>query len=64
MATWHQLRAQRRNPVRLDHPTEWTVVSDPPNGLRTCMSFTTEEAARAYFLRHNGVAFILPPRPN
>jgi len=58
MATWHQRQAR----VRLDHPTEWTVVNDPPNSMRSCMSFTTEDAARAFLAKHPQHSFILPPR--
>ncbi len=59
MATWHQLR----RPVRLDHDTQWTVVSDPPHALRTSISFTLEADARAFHARNPQHAYILPPRP-
>ncbi len=44
MATWHQMQ----RPVRLYHDTQWTVVIDPPNEMRACMSFTTRELAEVY----------------
>lgn len=48
MATWHQLKAAKRNPVRLYHETLWTALTDPINGLRTIMLFKTEAEAQAY----------------
>lgn len=64
MATWHQ----QRNKVKLSHPTEWTVVSDPPNDQRTLMTWSTEAAARAYIERlrqHHpreaAHSYVLPP---
>lgn len=41
MATWHQ----NRRPVRLYHDTKWTIITDPPNGMRTLMLFDTKERA-------------------
>ena len=65
MATWHQ----QRNPVRLDHKTEWTVVIDPPNQFRACYCTSTKELALVYMrnLKANNPgaaahAYILPPR--
>lgn len=62
MATWHQ----QRRPVQLWHETEWTVVSDPPNGLRTLARWSTEERAREHLaglVKHgNGAhAYVIPP---
>lgn len=62
MATWHQLQ----RPVRLFHDTEWTVVEDPPNGVRTLSTFTTERGARDYCARvtarrPNVPAYVLRP---
>lgn len=57
MATWHQLR----RPVRLDHPTEWSVVIDPPHGTRCIMGFTDETRAREYAAK-SPHAYVLPPR--
>lgn len=48
MATWHQDTAQRRNPVKLYHDTQWTVVIDPPNQTRALMCFTTRALADVY----------------
>lgn len=61
MATWHQRKAQRRNPVRLDHDTEWTVVIDPPNGFMAAIRFSSEKAAERYAsnVEHT---YILKPR--
>lgn len=65
MATWHQ---HQRKAVKLAHPTEWTVVTDPPNDLRTLCSWTTEAAAHAYIERlrqHHpreaAHSYVLPP---
>lgn len=44
MATWHQLQ----RPVRLWHPTQWTVVIDPPNQMRALMTFSTKALADVY----------------
>lgn len=44
MATWHQLQ----RPVRLFHDTHWTVVIDPPNQMRACMTFSTRQLADVY----------------
>ncbi len=45
MATWHQQQAKG---VRLWHPTQWTVVIDPPNQMRACMTFGTRQLADVY----------------
>lgn len=47
MATWHQNRA--RTP--LWHDTQWTVVSDPPNDLRTITRCDTQAQAEEYLAR-------------
>lgn len=47
MSTWHQ----DQRPVQLWHPTKWTVVSDPPNMLRTVMRFDTKEEAEGFLAR-------------
>lgn len=61
MATWHQRQPARRgHPVRLSHTTQWTVVSDPPGALTTCMSFTSEAKALDW-QRGRLHTFILPP---
>jgi hypothetical protein len=44
MATWHQ----NQRPVKLYHATQWTVVIDPPNQMRACMTFSTRELAKVY----------------
>lgn len=45
MATWHQMQAMRRNgPLRFSN---WSIVTNPPNGMMTAMSFPDEGAARA-----------------
>ena len=44
MATWHQ----QQRPVKLYHPTQWTVVIDPPNQMRALMCFSTLELAKVY----------------
>lgn len=61
MATWHQQKAFRRNPIRFDHDTEWSVVIDPPNQMRAIVRFSDKAMASAYAdkVAHS---FILPPR--
>lgn len=44
MATWHQ----SKRPVRLYHPTQWTVVIDPPNQCRALVTFSSRELAEVY----------------
>jgi hypothetical protein len=44
MATWHQ----QQRPVKLYHPTQWTVVIDQPNQMRALMCFTTRDLAEVY----------------
>lgn len=44
MATWHQ----NQRPVKLYHATQWTVVIDPPNQMRACMTFSTRDLAEVY----------------
>jgi hypothetical protein len=61
MATWHQRKAMKRNPIRLDHATEWTVVINPPHGLMALMRFTTKQQADVYVGRVKD-SYILPPR--
>jgi hypothetical protein len=70
MATWHQQKADREGRApRLDHPTQWTVVMDPPGRMRALYSTSTRELAEVYLrgLRANNPAvaasaYILPPR--
>lgn len=63
MSTWHQDRANSQ--TRLYHQTDWTVVSDPPNGMRTLYTFPTEAGARAALAtwREAGqeYLYLLPP---
>jgi hypothetical protein len=56
MATWHQLR----RPVKLWHETQWTVVIDPPNALRSLVTFDTEAKAIAYAKKVEH-SYVLPP---
>ena len=44
MATWHQ----NQRPTKLYHPTQWTVVIDPPNQMRALMTFSTRDLAEVY----------------
>lgn len=44
MATWHQ----NQRPVKLYHATQWTVIIDPPNQMRACMTFSTRDLAEVY----------------
>ncbi len=44
MSTWHQ----DQHPVKLYHPTQWTVCIDPPNQMRALMTFTTRDLAEIY----------------
>lgn len=48
MSTWHQDQAQARHPIPLFHPTDWTVVIDPPNQMRALMRFSTKALADVY----------------
>jgi hypothetical protein len=64
MATWHQ----QQRPVKLYHPTQWTVVIDPPNEMRALYCTSTKELAEVYMrnLKANNPgaaqhAYILPP---
>ena len=64
MATWHQQQVS----VRLWHPTEWTVVIDPPNQMRALYTTSTKALAECYLrnLKANNPgaakhAYILPP---
>ncbi len=41
MATWHQ----NKRPVKLYHDTQWTIVTDPPGGCRSLMTFSSEQSA-------------------
>jgi hypothetical protein len=44
MATWHQLKSKSK----LYHPTQWTVVIDPPNEMRWMYLASTRELAEVY----------------
>lgn len=44
MATWHQ----SRNPAKLYHETDWTVVIDPPHSMRSLYRTSTRELAEVY----------------
>jgi len=44
MATWHQQQSK----VRLFHPTQWTVVIDPPNQMRALYCTSTKALAEVY----------------
>jgi len=64
MSTWHQ--SQR--PIKLAHPTEWSVVIDPPGEMHHIYSTSTKELALVYMrnLQANNPdyfqhAYILPP---
>lgn len=48
MSTWHQDQAAHRGASPLFHPTDWTVVTDPPNRTRTVMRVATKEEAEQY----------------
>lgn len=68
MSTWHQDQAQKRFPRPFFHTTEWTVVIDPPNQMRTLMCFSSKNFADVYMrgLKANnpaayGHSYILPP---
>ena len=41
MSTWHQNRAFARIPT-----DKWTIVTNPPHGMRTFWTFDTESEAR------------------
>lgn len=64
MATWHQ----QQRPVKLYHPTQWTVVIDPPHQMRALVTFGTKDMADVYMrgLKENnpaawGHSYVLPP---
>lgn len=44
MATWHQ----QQRPTKLYHDTLWTALTDPVNGMRSCMLFATQAEAEAF----------------
>ena len=44
MATWHQ---QQRS-VKLYHDTDWTVVIDPPNQMRSLYRTSSKAMAEVY----------------
>jgi hypothetical protein len=49
MSTWHQKKA---GPVELRGDKGWTVVSDPPNQLKTSMTgFSSRAEAQEYIER-------------
>ncbi len=52
MSTWHQRKA---GAIKLPADV-WTIVTDPPQGMRTLACFTTESQAREtlYRWRCNG----------
>lgn len=63
MGTWHQ----SKRATKLYSETEWNVVDDPPNDLRTIMSFSTEEKARQYIANRKkhgtgNYLLLIPPR--
>lgn len=69
MATWHQQQARNRGAIRLDHPTQWTVVIDPPGEFCSCYCTSTKQLAEVYLrnLKENNPgahrhAYTLPPR--
>jgi len=69
MSTWHQDQAQKRHTTRFDHPTEWTVVIDPPNQMRALVRQSSKNLADVYMrnLKDNNPgahahSYILPPR--
>ncbi|CAG9228576.1 hypothetical protein [Burkholderia vietnamiensis] len=55
MSTWHQ----DRNPMPLWHPTQWTLVIDPPNQMRSVERFDTAEAANFAAKLRGG--YVIPP---
>jgi hypothetical protein len=65
MSTWHQNKALREGRSSLQHETEWTIVDDPPNDLRTLESFTTESVARTMLAKRKEQGrhvYLLPPK--
>lgn len=68
MATWHQTQAQKRPGYRHWHPTQWTVLIDPPGEFSHGATFTTKALADVYMrnLKENNPqaerhALIIPP---
>ena len=61
MSTWHQDQAR----TKLYHQTDWTVVSNPPNQMRTLSTFSTEAAARVALAKWKEAGqeylYLLPP---
>ena len=64
-ATWHQSKSK----ARMDHPTSWSVVTDPPNEGRSAILHKTEKDANDYLenLKKNNPkahkhSYILKPR--
>lgn len=67
MATWHQQRAGAPAGIR-HHPTQWSVVSDPPNLCCTVSLVSSrfqaqqlKEGLEFHHPRLRGYVFILPP---
>ena len=62
MASWHQRQAMRG---KVWQPSKWTVVSDPPNEMRTHMTFpdkaAAEEALRQWQARGERYVYIVGP---
>jgi hypothetical protein len=67
MASWHQRKAIRegRQPVSLADKTDWVIVTDPPNDMRTRMSFPDKASAEASLAmwreRGDRYSYILSP---
>jgi hypothetical protein len=57
MATWHQ----RQRPVRLDHPTAWMMIVDPPNDFAYGIGCQTEAEAKTLSAKFEH-SYVLPPR--
>ncbi len=59
MSSWHQRNGSKR-PVKLQHETSWTLVTDPPNEMMSVMRFNTKEEAYAA-QKTRTHSFVLPP---
>jgi hypothetical protein len=58
MSTWHQ----QQRPVQLWHPTQWTVVTDPPNMMMTVQRFDTSPAADDFVKRGAKHTYLILPQ--
>lgn len=60
MASWHQNQnGAGLSSLWAPDPSRWKCISDKPGRFASCMSFETEEQARAYAAKTGDI--IIPP---